>query len=61
VELGALVALRSASRVLGLARAELAEILRCLWTGVLEKLECDAAERLSSKCDVEEDANVAEN
>lgn len=47
VEFGALVALRPASGVLGLAGAELAEVFGCLWARVLEQLEGDASERLS--------------
>ena len=44
VELGALVALGLATGVLGLAGAELPEVLGGLGDDVLEKLECDAAE-----------------
>jgi hypothetical protein len=44
MELGALVALGLAAGVLGLAGAELAEILGGLGDDVLEELEGDAAE-----------------
>lgn len=44
VELGALVALRPAVGALGLARAELAEVLCRLGADVVEELEGDAAE-----------------
>jgi len=44
VELAALVALRSSLGVLGLARAELSEVLGCLGGYVCEELHFDAAE-----------------
>lgn len=47
VELGALVALRPALGVLGLAGAELAEVLSRLWHNIVEELERDAAQRLT--------------
>jgi hypothetical protein len=39
VELGALVALRSAHGILGLASAELTEVLRRFWNYIFEKLK----------------------
>jgi len=47
VELGPLVPLRAAEVVLGLARAELAEVLGRLGHHVLEELKRDAAEGLA--------------
>jgi hypothetical protein len=47
VELGALVALGAAQVVLGLAGAELAEVLGGLGHHVLEELEGDASEGLA--------------
>jgi hypothetical protein len=44
VELGALVALRTAQVILGLARAELAEVFGCPGYRVLEELKRNAAE-----------------
>lgn len=47
MELGSLVALRPACGVLGLARAELAEVLGCLGNNIFEELKGDAAEWLA--------------
>ena len=47
MELGALVALRTAGTVLALAGAELAEVLSCLWYDILKQLDLDAAKRLT--------------
>lgn len=47
VELGALVALGTAQVVLGLARAELAEVLSCPRYCVFEELKCDPAKRFT--------------
>lgn len=44
MKLGALISLRPTEVVLGLAGAELPEILGRLGHDVLEELECDAAE-----------------
>ena len=49
VELAALVALRLAPAVLGLARAELPEVLRGSRDDILEQLKGDSSQRLS--CD----------
>lgn len=47
VKLGTLVALGTANVALGLARAELAEILSSLGNHVLEELKGDTAKRLA--------------
>jgi hypothetical protein len=47
VELGALVALRTAGTVLALAGAELAEVLSCLWYDILKEFDLDAAKRFT--------------
>lgn len=50
VELGALVALRPAEGVLGLAGAELPKVLGRLGHDVLEELKGYSAERLACPC-----------
>ena len=50
VESGPLVPLRPAQVVLGLARAELAEVLGGLWHYILEELEGDSAKRFTWRC-----------
>ena len=58
VELAALVALRAAQVVLGLAGAELAEVLGGARDGVGVQLHFDAAEGLAAEGEVEEDDRV---
>ena len=58
VELAALVALRAAQVVLGLAGAELAEVLGGARDGVGVQLHFDAAEGLAAEGEVEEDDGV---
>jgi len=58
VELAALVALRAAQVVLGLAGAELAEVLGGARDGVGVELHFDAAEGFAAEGEVEEDDGV---
>ena len=52
VEPAALVALRAAQVVLGLAGAELTEVLSCTWHYIFEQFHLDAAERLACAASV---------
>lgn len=47
MELGALVALRTAGTVLALAGAELTKVLSCLWYNILKQLDLDATKRFT--------------
>lgn len=58
MESTAFVALRSAEVVLGLACAELPEVLCCAWHYIGEELHLDAAEWFASERDIEEDDRV---
>lgn len=49
VELGALVPLRSAHRVLGLAGTELAKVLGRLGNYIVEEFECDPTKRFACR------------
>jgi hypothetical protein len=44
-----LVSLRQTIRTFTLSRTELPEVLRCLWDGVGEEMEFDAAQRLTCR------------